>query len=212
MLTWTYLQVAATRDRMGLAVNTAQGHWFDTEFTRNFYNFQNAFDDWKDPAHRSPVKIEKLKEAENPFRTVYRKFYTGFLKGSPLVTDDDLIAMGMPPRHFGRTAASIAITYPAYEIDSSTIRRLGVHFFDQKKKSTRGKPQGQHGAEIRWAILDSPPTKISDLTNSAFNTHSPFILDFDEDQRGKTVYFCLRWENTRGEKGPWSEIVSAIIP
>jgi hypothetical protein len=31
-------------------------------------------------------------------------------------------------------------------------------------------------------------------------------------QRGKTVYFALRWENTRGEKGPWSEIMSAIIP
>jgi hypothetical protein len=53
---------------------------------------------------------------------------------------------------------------------------------------------------------------VEDLIHSAFDTRSPFTLSFDENQRGKTVYFCLRWENTRGEKGPWSEIVSGIIP
>lgn len=45
------------------------------------------------------------------------------------------------------------------------------------------------------------------LKNSPAHT-----LTFDENQRGKTVYFALRWENTRGEKGPWSQIVSSIIP
>jgi hypothetical protein len=30
--------------------------------------------------------------------------------------------------------------------------------------------------------------------------------------RGKTVWFRLRWENNRGQKGPWSELYSAIIP
>jgi hypothetical protein len=212
MLTWTYLLTTPNRDRMGLGFGTVQGQWFDTEFTPSFYNFQIKFEDWKDPAQRSPLKMEKLKEAETGFRPVYRKFYTGFLKESPLVTDDDLISMGMPPRNTGRTPAPVEKHFPGYEIDSSTIRRLGIHYFDPSKKAIRGKPDGQHGVEIRWAILDSPPTTINDLINSSFSTRSPFLLDFDENQRGKTVYFCLRWENTRGEKGPWSEIVSAIIP
>ncbi|MDR1339327.1 MAG: hypothetical protein LBK58_04670 [Prevotellaceae bacterium] len=46
----------------------------------------------------------------------------------------------------------------------------------------------------------------------ATDTHSPFELAFDESERGKMVYICLRGENTRGEKGPWSEIVKAVIP
>jgi hypothetical protein len=25
-------------------------------------------------------------------------------------------------------------------------------------------------------------------------------------------YFVIRWENNVGEKGPWSEILSAIVP
>jgi len=28
---------------------------------------------------------------------------------------------------------------------------------------------------------------------------------------GKTAYYALRWENTRGETGPWSDVVSATI-
>jgi hypothetical protein len=210
--TLTYFQNSQNRKRMGFSPGTVQGLWFDTEFVPSFENFRVAFDAWKEPSQRNPIKTEKLKEAESAFRPVYRKLYTGFLKESPVVTDDDLVAMGMPTRHTGRVPAPVATTYPAFTIDSATIRRLVIHFFDQLKKKSKGKPDGQHGAEIRWAILAAPPTKIDDLIHSAFDTHTPFTLDFDEDQRGKTVYFCLRWENTRGEKGPWSEIVSAIIP
>jgi hypothetical protein len=106
----------------------------------------------------------------------------------------------------------VAKTYPDYDIDSGTIRHLILHFYDQGKKKSKAKPPGQHGVEIDWAILDAPPAAIKDLVNSAFDTHTPFTLEFDENERGKTVYFCLRWENTRGQKGPWSEIMSAIIP
>ncbi|AHF94767.1 hypothetical protein OPIT5_26275 [Opitutaceae bacterium TAV5] len=55
-------------------------------------------------------------------------------------------------------------------------------------------------------------TLLNDLTRSGFDTRSPFTLNFDENQRGKTVYFALRWENTRGDKGPWSPITHAVVP
>ncbi|MDR1479810.1 MAG: hypothetical protein LBJ00_12830 [Planctomycetaceae bacterium] len=207
-----YLTDPLVRDRIGLGPGTTQGTWYDTEFYTKFTDFQIAFDDWKDPAQRTRLKTERLRETEAEFRKVYRQFYTGFLKESPLVTDEDLIAMGMPARNSGRTPAPVAKTYPDYDIDSGTIRRLTIYFFDQAKNESRGKPDGQHGAEVCWAILDTPPTNVEDLVHSSFCTHSPLVLDFKEDQRGKIVYFCLRWENTRGIKGPWSEILSAVIP
>ncbi|MDR3235698.1 MAG: hypothetical protein LBT48_03095, partial [Prevotellaceae bacterium] len=101
-------------------------------------------------------------------------------------------------------------TMPFFEIDSSVIRRLIIHFFDQDTK--KAKPAGVHGAEIRWAIRDEPVVDVEDLTNSSFDTRTPFTLEFKGHERGQTVYFCLCWENTTGEKGPWSEIVGAIIP
>ncbi|MDR0582023.1 MAG: hypothetical protein LBG31_03565, partial [Prevotellaceae bacterium] len=90
--------------------------------------------------------------------------------------------------------------------------RLTIHFYDQGSKKSKAKPKGQHCAEIKWGILPAPPASVNDLAHSDVDTHTPFTLEFDESQRGSTVYFCLRWENTTGQKGPWSEIMSAIIP
>jgi hypothetical protein len=212
MKTWNYLQIPAHRNHMGFTAETPQAAWLDGEFTESFQAFEGAFEEWKDDTQRTKLIIERLKTAESNFRLHYRKLYTGFLKDSPLVSDEDLVGMGLPPRTTGRTPAPVATTYPDFDVDSGTIRRLIINFYDQGEKKSKAKPNGQHGAEIRWAILDAPPTSINDLVNSSFDTHTPFTLEFDENQRGKTVYICLRWENTRGEKGPWSEIVSAIIP
>jgi hypothetical protein len=37
-------------------------------------------------------------------------------------------------------------------------------------------------------------------------------LVFNGEQRGTTLYFAMRWENNRGEKGPWNDIINVIIP
>jgi hypothetical protein len=101
--------------------------------------------------------------------------------------------------------------YPEADADTSIIRQLIIHFWDSITKK-RAKPYGVHGAEILWAILDHEPLSINELIHSAFDTATPFTLVFDEGDRGKRVYFCLRWETTNNLKGPVSEIYSAIIP
>ena len=40
---------------------------------------------------------------------------------------------------------------------------------------------------------------------------SPHTLDYDFSERYHAAWYALRWVNTRGEKGPWSEIISAVI-
>jgi hypothetical protein len=69
-----------------------------------------------------------------------------------------------------------------------------------------------HGAEILYEIRDEPPATAEDLRHSSFATKTRMVYTFTEAERGKKVYFAARWENTRGEKGPWSDVVSAIIP
>jgi hypothetical protein len=75
-----------------------------------------------------------------------------------------------------------------------------------------GKPPYVHGIECLWLIADTPPQKIGELIHSAFATRSPLVLSFDEDQRGKRLYFAVRWESGTVKKGPWSEIFNAVIP
>jgi hypothetical protein len=204
-ITYTYINTLGNRDRMGLGVSTMSGQWYDMNFVPSYSNFQMAIDDWRDPAQRSPLKTETLNDREKEFRPIYRQLYTSFLKSSPFVTDEDLISMDMPPRHTGSHPSPVAKVAPEYSDDTSVHRQIGIHI-------KGAKPEGQHGAEVCWAILDAPPKVPEELIHSSFVTRSPLVLKFEENQRGKTVYFRMRWENNVGEKGPWSDIFSAIIP
>jgi hypothetical protein len=164
------------------------------------------------PETRTKATIQAKTDAREIFEQSIQQKVKEYLTYNHLVTDEDRDNLGLPIHKTTHTPSPIATTYPDYDVDSSTIRRLTIHFFDQGQKKSKAKPLGQHGAEIRWGILDAPPTDVDELVHSAFDTRTPLVLEFSEAVRGKRVYFCLRWENTRGEKGPWSEILSAIIP
>jgi len=151
-------------------------------------------------------RVEEIKKAHSTFRRIINICVVN----NPAAIPEDYVALNVPrPKH--NSSLPVPGKYPSITTGRNTIRRLEIGFHDQDKE-TRGKPHGVSGAIIRWAILDSPPVNVDDLTNTVLDTASPCILEFTEEQRGKRVYFCLAWQNPKGEKGPWSEIVNAIIP
>ncbi|MDR0754368.1 MAG: hypothetical protein LBF04_03165 [Prevotellaceae bacterium] len=175
-------------------------------------DFETALETTENPLTRTKVAIQVKNDARKVVESKTRVLLKAYVTYNPAVSDADREAMGLPIHKNKRTPAPVASTYPDFDVDSSVIRRLTIHFYDQGSKKSKAKPAGQHGAEIRWVISDTPIIDVEDLSHSAFDTHTPFTLEFQGHERGKTVYLCLCWENTRGEKGPWSEIVSAIIP
>ncbi|MDR1745971.1 MAG: hypothetical protein LBR49_01690 [Tannerella sp.] len=186
--------------------------WIANTFQPAWTGFDTAFAAWLNPATRTQLIITTLTNAERTFAEAYMQMYN-ILRSSPLITDTDMEAMGLPKHPSGdRTPTPVPTTYPDYTVDTSVIRQLAVHFRDHNSES-RAKPEGVHGVEIKWgfggALL---PADGEELPNSVFDTHSPYTITFAGSERGRTVYFCLRWENTRGEKGPWSEVVSAVVP
>ncbi|MDR3236630.1 MAG: hypothetical protein LBT48_07930 [Prevotellaceae bacterium] len=173
-------------------------------------SYAAAFGIADNPQTHTPAATIAKQEARRAAESGIRALLKAYVTYNPLVTDEDRRCMELPIHKTTRSRVSVPTTMPFFEIDSSVIRRLIIHFFDQNTR--KAKPAGVHGAEIRWALRDAPAVDVEDLVNSSFDTRTPFMLDFKGHERGKTVYFCLCWENTRGEKGPWSEIVSAIIP
>lgn len=210
--TMDYLTAAANLVRMGFGAGTPQGEWLTDAFDVKFTAFIQAYTAWSNPAQRTTVKTATLVDAEEAFKPLYRQLYTGFLKESPLVTDADLVAMGLPEHSSsGHTPAPVPLTTPEAEIILPSPGVVEIHFRDAGSEHV-AKPKGVHGAEIAWEILDTSPENWKQLTNSSFDTHTPFRLSFEGEERGKKLYFSLRWENTRGEKGPWSSILEAIVP
>jgi hypothetical protein len=164
------------------------------------------------PETRTKPAVRDKNDARKVLETSLRQNIGEYLTRNHLVTDVDRENLGLPVYKTTRTPAPVADKAPDFEPDTSVIGRLTMHFFEKGGKHRKGKPAGQHCAEIIWLISDTTPTRWDQLTHSAVDTNSPFTLVFENDQRGKTVYFALRWENTRGKKGPRSKIAGAVIP
>lgn len=86
-----------------------------------------------------------------------------------------------------------------------------IHYFDEANSRSRAKPAGVHGCEIWMKLGGSAPVEASKLTYLTTDTRTPYIVTFDGIDAGKTVYYWLRWVNTRSEHGPWSSAISAMV-
>jgi hypothetical protein len=62
----------------------------------------------------------------------------------------------------------------------------------------------------------TPPLDYRDYADLSIRPpdtiRTPHTLVFTDDQRGKTVSVALAWQNERGIRGEWGEILSTIIP
>jgi hypothetical protein len=159
----------------------------------------------------TPIDTEAKNRARDALEQEARSFINEYIRNSSKVSPEDKLAMGVhersKPHHIEPPH-----TVPVLEARAGNPRQIEVSYWDTVKGG-RGKPEGVHGIEVRWAILDHEPTSVEELSHSAFDTRSPLILTFDEADRGKRVYMAGCWEIEReGEKGPMGEIVSVFIP
>ena len=75
-----------------------------------------------------------------------------------------------------------------------------------------GKPEHVHGIEFAWGIVDSRPGQISELPHLETATANPITLKFEDEERGKKIYYAARWLNNTAQPGLWSDIESAFVP
>jgi hypothetical protein len=138
-------------------------------------------------------------------------FIRNNLQNNDAMTDIGRKELGIPIHDTKPTPVPAPDSIPEIEIETPHPCTVQIKFRDEH--ATRwGKPEHVHGLECVWEFAETPPAKVSDLIHSDFATKNPLELVFEEDQRGKKVYFAARWETGAMKKGKWSDIFSAIIP
>jgi hypothetical protein len=145
-------------------------------------------------------------------KKVLSRFIQVWFRGFPdVVTADHLLNMEIPPIDDTPTPIGRPETRPVFHIEVRNTRLLAVHFQDEASES-RAIPYGMNGAVVFWALRETPPVRPEELSESHLATRTPYLLRFGEEDRGKTVYVALLWQNESGEKGDFTEIESAIVP
>jgi hypothetical protein len=162
----------------------------------------------------SPEKNAIIVEEKNATRKVLEekiRTMVGFRLKNPVITNADRLSLGLHVYDKSRTTIPVPKSRPGFDVEVLDFRRLKIRFHDRDSEGA-AKPYGISGAVILYAVLDSPPANVNALTRSVLATRTPHILEFVEEERSKTVYIAICWQNEKGEKGQWSEIESAIVP
>jgi hypothetical protein len=188
---WTHIPEAALAKQQG-----AYAAWY------------NAYSVTLSP--HTPVDTKAKNDAKKAARAAVRPFVNQYLRFPP-VTDEDRTAMGIPNKDTRLTPVPKPDDIPEVEARTPSPRTLSFRFRRDTMKRW-GKPSGVHGLELAWLISDTPPKEVEELVHSAFATRSPLELSFEESQRGKRLYYAVRWETGTVKKGKFGDIFSVFIP
>ncbi|MDR0729578.1 MAG: hypothetical protein LBF19_05610 [Prevotellaceae bacterium] len=162
------------------------------------------------PTDRTPADVLARKECQAAYTHDIRGFVNQQLRYNQLVSDPDRERLGLRVPSSSRHPVSPPVTAPAViHIDTSETRRHTVQFTNEI--GARAKPAGVHGCEIYMKKGGDPPVSDAEFIFAGTDTSTPFVVDFDIADIGKTIYYHLRWVNTVGVAGPWSPLVSAIV-
>jgi len=133
------------------------------------------------------------------------------LQASATITDAQRAALGITVPGMNPTPAGPPETRPLVSIDCAQRLRHIIGFVDETTPTRRAKPAGVLGAEIWVKVGGDAPTDPSELRFLGLSTRAPFTADYPGTDGGQIAYYWVRWANSRGEQGPWSETASATI-
>ena len=164
------------------------------------------------PQGDNPVDNDKRRTAHTAYETGLRNFVNEHLRFNSKVTNNNRIAMGLTVPDTEPTDVPQPTTQPAItEVDKNTESRHIVHYKDDQTPESKAKPFGVHHVEIRYQVGGDAPANAEACLKAATDTETPVTIQFDMEDKGKTVYYFLRWVNNTSEPGPWSLIVTAVI-
>ncbi|MBI4723393.1 MAG: hypothetical protein HY769_10450 [Candidatus Stahlbacteria bacterium] len=154
-------------------------------------------------------KIEAWEERDTIFVEIARK-YTRKIQARPETIDFQREQLRITVRDTEPSPIGAPATAPIIYIDFSNRLQFIIHWGpNPMNELLNGKPDGVMGCEL-WIKLDTPPTGPEDMQFVAIDTGSPYVANM-QGKAGKTVYWLARYLSTKGEPGPWGEVVSAEV-
>jgi len=161
--------------------------------------------------NRTSADVTEKDEAHVEYEAVIRPFVAQWLANNSKVSDSDRTRMGLTVKSGTRTPVAKPSTCPVATVDFSVRKQHTINYSDEASPRSKAKPDGVHGCEIYLKVDGDAPKDVSEMTYAGTCTATPYVQTFDGTKAGKTVYYWLRWVNTRGEAGPWSTTVSAMV-
>ena len=119
---------------------------------------------------------------------------------------------GLPTQDGVRTPATTPATKPLGRAEPEGHFMVALHVADELTPKRAARPRGTDGYQVWMHVGDPQPADPTGYVFVKRVTRTPYVDVHPASDAGKTVYYLLRWENSKGDPGPWSDVVVAKIP
>ena len=150
----------------------------------------------------------KFRDLTTMMRDIKRRYF--FV---PPLTEYEIVALGLKPKDNIPTSvldptgqAEAGFTFPGRT-------QLMAHI--KPVESVHTDPRAYYGCRIYYGVYAAdaaPPVDGTELRESLFTRRKKELFNFLPKDSGKTAYFCIRYENSKGKAGPWGPMTWANIP
>jgi hypothetical protein len=161
--------------------------------------------------NRTSADIQARNDAGKSYKKEIRIFVAQWLSKNTSVSDSERMILGITIPNVKHVRSAVPATSPMGTVDFSIREQHTIRYTDMSTSHRKAKPKGVYGCEI-WLKKGNETTgNIDEFTFLAVCTRSPYKVTFELQDVGKTAWYYLRWINTRGIHGPWSNLISGII-
>jgi hypothetical protein len=146
----------------------------------------------------------------------------------PPLTETDIVSLGLKPKDTKPTPVPPPAAQAEAEISYFAAHQLELHLH-REPDAPPDPHDSDYGYRIYYGIyppggasleaatsekreLLKIPATGKELPHSRFTRRHIERFDFEQEDSGKTAYFSIRFENAKGEPGPWGPVFHAVIP
>ena len=137
--------------------------------------------------------------------------YVRLIKPNLGVSNQSKLDAGIPlPGSRDPSPIQVPASSPGLAILGGTPGAQTVEYFDPMDKHRRAKPFGAASLQL-FVAVDDVPAPVEDARFVGNFTRNPMGVPFEKDQNQKIATYFGRWQNRRGDTGPWSNPVCMTI-
>jgi hypothetical protein len=177
-------------------------------------NAHKEFEDAYNTNVAEQAEATAARTAKDDAREEWEKLdraFNGRMQSDLSIKDEQRAAMGLRVYDKVKTAAGAIESFPVGMVDTGAKLRHEISWRDSLTPDSKAKPSGVFGCQILYKIGGTPPVDEKECEEAAIDRSSPYLLEFDGADGGKTVFYLLRWISNSGEKGALSPLFSATI-
>ncbi|MDR2927331.1 MAG: hypothetical protein LBV41_03905 [Cytophagaceae bacterium] len=121
------------------------------------------------------------------------------------------LVMGIRPRESRHTPRPRPSSRPHIIITNTANRFEHRIKVINRENSTASFPDDAYGVQYAWQVGGNKPETGEELVKGKFTRRTTLIATYSEADKGKPVWYAARYENSRGEAGPWSLLAEAYV-